>query len=842
MIALTASNSRTSKAWAVVFQGPPDQQKVRLVATAPALPVMDEHVALEVVVAGEDAGSVSSVQVTNGANDEVVTESRGNPLSIPLAEGRNELLVEGFDDGQRLAATTLMVSRAAKPPDPDATTGFSDGTFALCQSGVVTLRLPDTVSMTTVNGQESYWLRVRIIRGDYGTEAAYKLKKPLAPEEGFMLIPASFRPPLLSKIRIGYEQTLGGVPEVCLAYNNLEFENLTGASPFEPFRPAPEPGNWPVLYLGFTLPLDRAAFPNRTLSLFSRVADVKYGEKVIPISPHHSKGSGDPGSAVIHRLTITNAAPVPASLTLAVLGTIWPTDVVPQRMDLAAGESREAEVRVTIPSDAPVDSSDWGFVRLVATDAPTSEHSATFVTFAGTEPPSDRRLQLCWEYWNGTAWGRLTVRDDAESFTRPGLIQFLAPPDFASRSEFGLDRHWVRVRWESGEYAFEPRLHRMLLNTTMAAQTITIRNETLGSSDGSEHQTFRTTRAPVLAGQQVKVREPEMPSAEERATIEREEGKDAISPAGGPREHWVRWHQVPDFYDSGPRDRHYVLDHLTGQIRFGDGLNGLIPPVGAGNIRMARYKTGGGAAGNRPAGTIVQLKTTVPYVDKAINTEAAAGGDNAEALDLLLNRAPRTLRHRGRAVTLEDYQDLARQASPEVARAKCVPLSNLVDDPLAVEPSVPGAVSVIIVPRSAEAKPLPSLELVNRVQDYLEANGIPTADISVVGPLYVSVNVSAEIALASLEGASEVEHTVYQRLAGFLHPLTGGLDGTGWAFGREPHNSDFYALIEAVPGVDHVRTLQVDATEDQPGVRDTGRFLVYSGTHQIRLVFEGSVD
>jgi predicted phage baseplate assembly protein len=204
----------------------------------------------------------------------------------------------------------------------------------------------------------------------------------------------------------------------------------------------------------------------------------------------------------------------------------------------------------------------------------------------------------------------------------------------------------------------------------------------------------------------------------------------------------------------------------------------------------------------------------------------------------LLDRAPRTIRHRGRAVTLEDYEDLARLASPAVALAKCVPLRNLIDDPLDAKPIVPGAVSVIIVPRSTEAKPLPSLELINRVQDYLETNGIPTTSVYVVGPLYVRVEVTAEIALVSLEGASAVEQAVYQKLASFLHPLTGGLDGTGWDFGRAPHKSDLYALIEAVPGVDHVRSLTVVEIEDQAGVKATGRFLVYSGTHKISLVFE----
>ncbi|NEO15015.1 MULTISPECIES: putative baseplate assembly protein [unclassified Moorena] len=461
------------------------------------------------------------------------------------------------------------------------------------------------------------------------------------------------------------------------------------------------------------------------------------------------------------------------------------------------------------------------------------------------------QVQLLWEYWDGQAWQQLTIRDETENFTRSGLIEFLPPGDFSPKEDFNLPpRYWLRVKWLKGDYEVEPRLKQVLLNTTMAAQTATIQKEIVGSSDGTENQTFQTTSQPILAGQELEVREPEIPSALEKDKILLEEGEKAITvttnDTGRPQEIWVRWHQVPDFYQSEPRDRHYVFDNLTGKITFGDGRNGLIPPPGQGNIRMSRYQTGGGTAGNKPAGAIVQLKTTVPYVDKVINHQAAAGGAQAESLDSLIERAPKEIRHRQRAVTREDYEDLAKLASPEVSRAKCVPLANLKTNPLAgleTKPDSSGTVSIIIVPRSTEAKPLPSLELIKRVQNYLQAYTEPTVAISVVGALYVRVNITTEIAVTSLEGSREVAQTVEQTLASFLHPLTGGFDGMGWNFGRQPYKSDLYRLLERVPGVDHVSSLEVGEEVDDPeklvleDVKQTNRFLVYSGNHTINLTF-----
>jgi predicted phage baseplate assembly protein len=343
-----------------------------------------------------------------------------------------------------------------------------------------------------------------------------------------------------------------------------------------------------------------------------------------------------------------------------------------------------------------------------------------------------------------------------------------------------------------------------------------------------------------LAGQRLEVRERELPAAAEQTLIQQAGGEDAITviddASGRPREIWVRWLPVPDFYASGPRDRHYVLDALSGEIGFGDGRHGLIPSVGAGNVRLAHYRIGGGARGNRPAASIVQLKTTVPYVDKVSNREPAEGGADAEALASLLQRAPRALRHRHRAVSVEDYQDLALLASPEVARARCVPLHDLASDPDALV-FRPGTVSLIVVPHSSDARPLPSLALIDQVRRYLDQRRLPTADLVVVGPEYVRVDVVAGIALLSMQGASIVESAVAQALARFLHPLSGGLDRNGWDFGRKPHPSDLYALLEAVPGVDHLHSLQITEREERPGALASGRFLVHSGSHDIRLSF-----
>ena len=472
------------------------------------------------------------------------------------------------------------------------------------------------------------------------------------------------------------------------------------------------------------------------------------------------------------------------------------------------------------------------------------------------------KAEYTWQYWQQVNteqemdWADLTVVDGTADFSRPGIIKFVPPKDFAPSENFGLSaRYWIRIKWEPNDESFNPQVQRMLLNTVMATQAITVRNELLGSSDGSENQRFRTNLSPILQkqesitqGQLLEVHEPVISSNANLGLTGQTKIPEITSPvtdsAERLKENWVSWEEVPDFYGSEPTDRHYVLNHLTGEVQFGDGHNGRVPPIGIRNVRMARYQTGGGSMGNKPAGSITQLKTTVPYIDRVMNYEPATGGAEAETIDALMERVPRQIRHRNRAVTVEDFEDLAMEASPEVMRAKCLPLLNL-ENPDA--PETPGELSVIIVPRSLEAKPVPSLELVDRVKAYLVARADPTINLHVVGPEYVIVDVEIELVPTSLDLWSGVKQITEQELSSFLHPLTGGFEKKGWSFGRFPYKSDLYALLGSIPGVDYVHSLNVksdpdlDYTKREEVSEETisedlrKRFLVYSGKHEINL-------
>jgi predicted phage baseplate assembly protein len=274
----------------------------------------------------------------------------------------------------------------------------------------------------------------------------------------------------------------------------------------------------------------------------------------------------------------------------------------------------------------------------------------------------------------------------------------------------------------------------------------------------------------------------------------------------------VRWHAVPDFWASGPRDRHYTFDAATGTVAFGDGVNGMIPPSGTGNVRAAWYRSGGGPSGNVAAGAITQLKTTVALVDRVINHEPAVGGAPIEPAADTMSRASRTLRHGYRAVTAQDFADLALESSRAVARAVAItPSFSPIDWQDLAHPhelNRDGQVIVVIVPAAAQPGRSPSIDLLAEVADYLRARCTPDTRLQVTGPTWVASDIEVHVASTALDNSDATIAAVTAAIQQLLDPVTGGTGG-GWEFGRPPRRSDLLACIAAVPGVDHVSQITI---------------------------------
>lgn len=432
------------------------------------------------------------------------------------------------------------------------------------------------------------------------------------------------------------------------------------------------------------------------------------------------------------------------------------------------------------------------------------------------------KQRLTWTYSTVAGAKPLYVEDHTQQLTVAGHIIFEVPDDF-SRSVINPEHEnffWIQVeKTTNGQHP--ALLNWLATNTDMATQAATISDEILGSSTGNPGQTFNTFNHPVLPGQRLQIKENAAGANDSQSVID----------------DWQLWQEVKDFYASNAGDRHYVLDHNTGQITFGNGQNGMIPPVGVRNIKVQSYRYGGGLQGNVAAGAISNFWSPLSHVDKVTNYNPATGGSDVETYASLLDRAPKILRHRNRAVSESDYEDLAKMATTEVAVARCVPLADLAENPYQEinQKDGVGKVSLIIVPKSNDPIPTPTQALINRVKDYIVPLAPSIVTLSVVGPLYLPVNVTINVRITDLQLENTVKKTIQSKLAEFLHPLT-GRNNKGWPFGREPHESDFYNLLNNISGVEFIESIGIELEKEdsyKKKIWETQRFLICSGDHDI---------
>lgn len=496
---------------------------------------------------------------------------------------------------------------------------------------------------------------------------------------------------------------------------------------------------------------------------------------------------------------------------------------------------------------------------------------------AGLDPPV-----VQWELRGNNGWTPIGVRDETGDLTVSGLVRFTAPAGLPLTREFGQTLCWLRARWAGGRFRGPPRLTAVRLNAVWARHAVTVEGEVLGSGDGAGDQVFTTNLKPVLADERVWVRERSGVSAREAEALvasvavgdaRSESHDDGVSV-------WVRWWPVVDLRASGPEDRHYVLRSGAGQLSFGDGRRGRALPRGRNNLRID-YQYGGGPAGNTAAGTITELRASLPYIAGVEHDEPATGGSAGEETPDLAGRGTAALRHGDRAVTGQDLEDLAREASSELAQVKAIvprfdPLEIAVDlgaldrsgapailgAPVllpdgrvklaAIPPETASASStragkarLLVVPRGGEDRPVPSAGLLALVERHVTARCSPLLRVEVTGPRWIEVAVQCRVVAVSHDRAEVVCADVEAALRRFLHPLQGGLDGAGWPFGRAPRRSDLGRVITGVAGVDHLRGLVMTCTPPLPAIdealsddqlADLQRIMIYSGAHTVTLL------
>jgi predicted phage baseplate assembly protein len=186
------------------------------------------------------------------------------------------------------------------------------------------------------------------------------------------------------------------------------------------------------------------------------------------------------------------------------------------------------------------------------------------------------------------------------------------------------------------------------------------------------------------------------------------------------------------------------------------------------------------------------------------NPLPASGGTDRESVEEAKARAPFTIKSRDRAVTSEDFEMLALRASTNLARAKCV-----------ADRTNRGAVTLVLVPK-AETKDnelqrrlIPSNEILRFIKRYLDERKLVGTVLNVIKPRYKDLSLKITLLRRTVGTSDRLRREIELKVRRFMHPLMGGRDTKGWEFGRPVLKSDLVHLVEEVPGVEGVESLEI---------------------------------
>lgn len=258
------------------------------------------------------------------------------------------------------------------------------------------------------------------------------------------------------------------------------------------------------------------------------------------------------------------------------------------------------------------------------------------------------------------------------------------------------------------------------------------------------------------------------------------------------------WIQVANLKDSGATDSHYqVRVDQDGQleIQFGDGRHGRRLPTGSNNVRVT-FRQGTGSAGNLPPGCLTQLGRPHAWIDEVAQPVESSGGADRETNEDLRENAPATLLALDRAVSLEDYTQLARgHASVWQARAFRHPSGLGQREWLEVVVMAAGGGTLSTALKGElqsylQARAQPGMAIT--VSDYVRLPFRVEATVRVYSPVNDPQTVSDNVRAAFLAAFSEESRQLGQALyRGEVYQVLDGVAGV--------ENSDCTLILDPVP-------------------------------------------
>jgi hypothetical protein len=274
----------------------------------------------------------------------------------------------------------------------------------------------------------------------------------------------------------------------------------------------------------------------------------------------------------------------------------------------------------------------------------------------------------------------------------------------------------------------------------------------------------------------------------------------------------VSWTPEPDLLGSDPEDTQFVVEIDSNGIawlRFGDGTNGEQPI--AGDQFSAVYRVGNGSAGNVGANCLVNIYAGVaaqPFIYGCTNPLPATGGTDPETAAQICRRAPVAFLTQERAITMQDYANVAE--------------SNSQIEDAAAQTRWTGSWYTVFVAAEPQANAPMSKSLLKTLTRTINEYRLAGEAAFVEPPQYIPLQIALTVCVDQDSFSLDVEEALLAVLGsgcqsngqpGFFNPQN-------FVLGQPIYLSPIYAAARTVPGV-----TRVTATVFEPQGQNTKAYL-----------------
>ena len=250
------------------------------------------------------------------------------------------------------------------------------------------------------------------------------------------------------------------------------------------------------------------------------------------------------------------------------------------------------------------------------------------------------------------------------------------------------------------------------------------------------------------------------------------------------------WKPRPDLLNSNRDATAFVVETETdgsSYLRFGDNRHGLRPQ--SGSTFYATYRVGNGIRGNVGSEAIAHIVTDNLQIIKISNPLPAKGGIEPESIEDVRQSAPYALGIQQRAVTPEDYAEIA-QRHPQVQKA-------------AATFRWTGSWYTVFVTIDRQGGLPVDRAFKEEMRQYLERFRMAGYELEVDAPRFVSLEIELRVCVQRDYFRSDVKKALLEVFSDRI--LSDGKRGVfhpdNFTFGQPVYLSRLYATAQALPGV-----------------------------------------